>query len=116
MRSRLLSLLLLPVLAVLMAGTRERARPRELVAWSASVVATDSPARLADVQTRLRTVLVRLGERHGARSEDGPPAAQHDVWHIATAPRIIGRVDDSPAPDAGARDLTFPYDAIAPPA
>ena len=116
MRFRPLSLLLVPVLAMLLVGTRDRARPREVVAWSPSVVATDSPARLADAYTRVRTVPVRLGERHGARSEDGPPAARHEVWLVAIARRIVGRVADAPAHDAGARALAFTYDATAPPA
>ena len=116
MRSRPLSLLLVPVLAMLLAGTWDRARPREQVAWSPSVVATESPARLADAQTRARIIPVRLGERHSARSEDGPPVARHEVWLVAIARRIIGRVADAPAHDTGARELAFTYDATAPPA
>ena len=116
MRPRPLALLLVPLLAWLLAGAQDRVIPREEAAWSTRVVATDGPARIVDHQTRLRTGPVRLVERHGARSQDGPPAVQHDIWLIASAPRIIGRVDDSPTPDAGARALAFPYDATAPPA
>jgi hypothetical protein len=113
MLPRPLALLLVSLLAWLLAGAQNRVLLREEAAWSARVAAADGPARIVDHQTRLRTMPVRLGERHSA--PDASAAAHHETWLFGGAPRVIGRVGDRAALDSNARDLAFTYDATAPP-
>ena len=115
MRPRPLSLLLVPLLAWLLAGTQDRAHPRELVAWSAAVAATDSPARISDVQTRLRTIAARLPERHVAPRDGESPAALPEERFLTAASQSVCRLADLQSRESSARELTFPYDATAPP-
>ena len=117
MAARFLSLLLvLPLAWLSSAGTIRRADRSETHTWDAALARPGVPARVADVQSLLRTFAARPAGRRHAPPDHGPAPALHPAHASTTLARSACRTAELASSGCSAREPAFPYDATAPPA
>jgi hypothetical protein len=113
--ARLLPLLLVPLL-VWLSATAGSTRPlhSEPGTLDAALGAPEHPGSVANLHKLPRTLATRPVDRHAA-PKHGRAVGLHEVGWVATRERSKRRTAELENATSAARELSFPYDATAPP-